>query len=251
MAYTLIGTLLGISVTVGAINMSATLKLIERVNIGPFSGMILNANSGSCVTIINGLGNQIETACAKQGEQRPNAQFLKEIAKEIVQNGGFEDGLTGWGTGFYERMFRQNVGALQFGGASSNWTPDSFALKGRRALRVQHESAYAPNVFSSLSQQVTLDQSHRYEARFWAYIKDSGDGFSLRVIPSRNSTPEEWERYKVKPKSGVRARWQEVTTVFESGAERSWDLRFTAEAPATLWIDEVSVRDLGAVTAPR
>jgi len=54
--------------------------------------MILNANSGSCVTIINGLGNQIETACAKPGEQRPNAQFLKEIAKEIVQNGGFEDG---------------------------------------------------------------------------------------------------------------------------------------------------------------
>jgi hypothetical protein len=69
--FTLVGVTIGLTLAVGAINLNATLKLIEKINVGPFSGMILNAGSGSCVTIVSGAGNKIETACGKPAEQQP------------------------------------------------------------------------------------------------------------------------------------------------------------------------------------
>src|SRR5438309_10044020 len=149
---TLFGLSLGITITVGTLNLNATLKLIEKINIGPFSGMVLNASSGSCVTIINGPGNQTTVTCASPSAQVTTAQVAVETAS-LVQNGGFERGFEGWGTGFYESLFRPRVALLLFGGAVANWEPDKFAYKGQRALRVQHKSEEANHVFSSLSQQ--------------------------------------------------------------------------------------------------
>jgi hypothetical protein len=87
---------------------------------------------------------------------------------------------------------------------------------------------------------------HRYEVTFWAYLKEGDKGsFALRMIPSRRNTDAEWDRYKRKLDQGIISEWQVRTNEFESAEERFWDLRFTAETPMTVWLDDVAVTDLG------
>jgi hypothetical protein len=151
------------------------------------------------------------------------------------------------GTGWYEGLFIQRgVIGLRFGGAVASWTLDTFARTGRRSLRIEHTSDYKEHRFSSFSQEIKVEPRHQYQVTFWAYLKESDKGsFSLRMIPSRTSTQAEWEANKAKLVSEVTGRWQVVALAFTSDAERFWDLRFMAEAPVTVWVDDVSVVDLG------
>jgi len=166
----------------------------------------------------------------------------------LVQNGGFERGLKGWGTGLLEalphvRPFASAHRFVPFGGAVARWFADAReARNGRRSLRVEHESHYAPHVFSTLSQRVPVERGAAYEARFWAKVEERGAGaFSLRAVPSR----DEWDRFKVKVHDGP-ARWRAYRLRFSTEDQGYVDLRFAAEGPVKAWVDDVTVRKLGA-----
>lgn len=170
------------------------------------------------------------------------------VPETIVENGGFEQGIEGWGTGWFEGHFiHSGVAALAFNGATARWyVDDRWAHSGRFALRVEHETPYAPHVFSSFSQRIKVKPGHRYEVKFWSYLEAKGKGgFSLRVVPSRTTRPEEWDRFKAKVDSSIIGRWQEVRKEFESGSDWFFDLRFAAETTLTAWVDDVSVTPLG------
>ena len=165
----------------------------------------------------------------------------------LVQNGGFERGLEGWGTGLLEdmphvRAFASAHRFVPFGGAVARWFADTReSHSGRRSLRVEHESHFAPHVFSTLSQRVPVMRGAAYEARFRAKVEEKGVGaFSLRVVLS----PGEWDRFKVKIHEGP-ARWRAYRIRFNSGEQGYVDLRFAAEGPVKAWIDDVTVRKLG------
>jgi hypothetical protein len=194
-------------------------------------------------TTVNFNGNNIQQLTVLVAGGQSVVHPLTGV-EAIVENGGFEQGVEGWGTGFFEGLFlRAGDIALGFNSAVANWSVDDHrAHSGRRALRVVHESAYSPNVFSSLSQRIKVTPSRRYEVRFWAYRETSARGaFSLRVLPSRRTQSDEWDRFKGKVDPGVIDRWQEVRVEFESGADAFFDLRFAAEAPLKIWVDDVSV----------
>jgi hypothetical protein len=164
----------------------------------------------------------------------------------LVQNGGFERGLAGWGTGLLEdlphvRPFASAHRFVPFGGAVARWFADAReARSGRRSLRVEHESDYAPHVFSTLSQRVPVERGAAYEARFWAKVEEKGAGaFSLRAVPSR----DEWDTFKVKVHDGP-ARWREYRLRFGTEDQRYVDLRFAAEGRVKAWVDDVTVRKL-------
>jgi len=167
----------------------------------------------------------------------------------IVENGGFEQSTAAWGTGWFEGLFMHPAGqALSFNRAVARWYIDNRRARneGGRALRIEHDSPYAPHVFSTFSQRIKLKPSQRYEVKFWVYLEGHDQGaFSLRVLPSRATAREEWDRFKVKPNSSVQDRWQEVRKEFESGADWFFDLRFAAEAPLKAWVDDVSVTPIG------
>ncbi len=168
----------------------------------------------------------------------------------IVENGGFEEGLEGCGTGSFEDHFlHSGVLALGFGGAKATWSSDARHVhSGGSALRVEHLSPLGHNVFSSFSQRIKVRPWHRYEVRLRAYLEASdGQSFSLRVLPSRVIAPGEWERFKVKLNSGLIGRWQPVHLGFDSQADWFVDLRFMAEAVMTAWVDDVSVVAVGPV----
>jgi carbohydrate binding protein with CBM4/9 domain len=169
-------------------------------------------------------------------------------AADIVENGSFERGLEGWGTGFFESHFmRPGQTALIFGGASARWSIDETrAHTGRRATLVEHFTTQAPHVFSSFSQRVKVAPGRRYTVTFWAYLAqtDGRGSFSLRVLPSRAFAPEDWDRFRRKVDPGKLDQWQEVTREFDSGGDSFFDLRFAAETATKIWIDDVSVRPL-------
>jgi len=223
--------------------------IVLRMDVGS-----VNFNLGGNRVALGG-GTYVETQTIQYvgtgvpaiAEQRP------VVRADIVENGGFENGAEGWGTGFYEGLFApEGVIGLRFGGAVANWMlDDGLAHSGRNSLRVEHKSGYKEHRFSSLGQRIKVAPGHRYEAKFWAYLKESDKGsFALRMIPSRRSTDAEWERYKRKLDSAIISEWQIRTKEFESGNERFWDIRFTADTPMTVWLDDVVVTDLGPVNQP-
>jgi len=167
----------------------------------------------------------------------------------LVVNGGFEQGVAGWGTGWFEGFFPRPPGeALTFNHAIAHWYIDDRTARvaGGRALRIEHESRYAPNVFSTFSQRIKVKPAHWYEVKFWIYLEAYDQkGLSLRVLPSRATRPEEWDRFKAKPDASVIGRWQEVRMQFLSEAEWFFDLRFAAEAPLKAWVGDVSVTPIG------
>ena len=164
----------------------------------------------------------------------------------LVQNGGFERGLDGWGTGLLEdspriRPFASVNRFVPFGGAVARWFADAReAHGGHRSLRVEHESNYTPHVFSILSQRVPVEKGAPYEAKFWAKVEEKGVGaFSLRAVTS----PGEWDRFKVKIHDGP-SPWRAYRLRFSSEDQGYVDIRFAAEGPVKAWVDDVAVRKL-------
>ena len=80
------------------------------------------------------------------------------VTETIVENGSVEHGVEGWGTGFYEGLFGlPGVPVLGFNGAKARWAPGKGnAHRGEWALRVEHDTPYAPHTFSSMSQRIKV-----------------------------------------------------------------------------------------------
>jgi len=191
---------------------------------------------------VNVFGGQVTVA----PPPAPNAP-LPSSGLALVENGSFELGSDGWGTGFFESLFASPGGAaLAFNGALAHWfVDDQRAHSGRKALRVEHSSTYAPHVFSAFSQRIKVKPHQRYEVTFWAYLEATDrSAFSLRVLPSRRIEPHEWDRFKSKLDPHLLGRWQEVRREFESGSDTFFDLRFAAEAALKVWVDDVVVTPL-------
>jgi hypothetical protein len=163
----------------------------------------------------------------------------------LVENGSFEQGTEGWGTGFFESYFATPGGsAMMFRNAVARWfIDDQRAHSGKRALRIEHSSSYAPDVFSSFSQRIKVKPAQRYEASYWAYLEatDRKGSFSLRVVPSRRAELHEWDRFRGKIDPALVGQWQHVHREFESGSDTYFDLRFAAETAMKLWVDDVTV----------
>lgn len=166
----------------------------------------------------------------------------------IVENGSFERGTEGWGTGFYESYFATPGGAaMMFKGAIARWyIDDRRSHTPQRALRIEHDTTQDSDVFSSFSQRIKLVARQRYRVTYWAYLEetDGRGSFSMRVVPSRRTQGDEWNSRRKKIDSTLLNTWQEVSWEFDSGNDTFFDLRFAAETAMKLWVDDVSVTPL-------
>ena len=175
----------------------------------------------------------------------PPAAPVRDTASTIVENGGFEQGTDGWGIGFFESVFASPEGsALLFTHAVARWyIDDRRPHDGRRSLRVENDTTNAPDVFSSFGQRIRVTRERRYEVKYWAYLEstDGKGSFSLRVLPSRRTKLDEWNKFRGKINPSLLGQWQEMRFVFDSGHDSFYDLRFAAETKMKLWVDDVSV----------
>ncbi len=225
------------------LTVSLTLISVKfgNVHVGPINLQLFSAN-----TVQFG-DNKLERVAVAAGNKGPLPIQQMALGGTILENGGFETGARGWGTGWFEGAFPFAAQeALLFNGAVARWSVDKQRTHtGESALHVEHKSEPKPHVYSSFSQRIKVTPGHRYEVKFWAYLEKSDrSGFVLRVLPSRSLAEGEWERFKKKLDSSVIDRWQEVRTEFLSGSDWFFDVRFFAESPLAAWIDDVSVTSL-------
>jgi hypothetical protein len=167
---------------------------------------------------------------------------LVASSENLLSNGGFEEGDKHWGTGVYDDRFRTGhvqrppqFPYLPFGGADSHGRPDTTEHHGGIAsYRIEHRSPKASDVVGSISQRITGLTPHRYYlVTFWVKVTraESHDAVFL-------TTDLKWADRKG---VGKDPSWTMREHIFFIGDETTTDIRFVAQAPALVWIDDVAV----------
>jgi len=162
-----------------------------------------------------------------------------------VRNGGFENGTDFWGTGYLEDRIRngsftEELNRLPYiisGGADSHGMLDTTDRhSGVAAFRFDHGSLMANHSWGSLSQRITgLRPRTYYAATFWALVS--------RAEPRPLFLTADLQWAKRTYVENEIAGWREYRHVFNTGDSDYIDLRFVIEAPGTVWIDDVALRE--------
>lgn len=157
------------------------------------------------------------------------AWFLLEqeearLRRNLVRNGGFEQGTDFWEAG--------SRGAATHGALD---TTDRHS--GGVAYRFDHDGEKAEDQWGSLSQRITrLRPRASYAVTFWALVEQA------EPRPLFLTADEQWtDRTYVE---NVIAGWREYRLVFNTGDSDHVSLQFVIEAPGTVWIDDVSITEL-------
>src|SRR5205814_10001524 len=120
------------------------------------------------------------------------------------------------------------------------------ARTGSLDLRVEHTSPPGSNVYSTLSQRITLRPQTTYKVGFWFFADpgDPRDSFTLRFLASRRSSDEEWDRRKIKANDPRPGEWTPYSDTFNTEGDEYFDVRFFAESRVSAWIDDVFVEEV-------
>lgn len=164
----------------------------------------------------------------------------------LVDNGSFERRLpAGWGTGWLEdspglRDQARLNGYVLHGGARARWSTDGAAHRpgGDFSLKIAHTSERGEHVWSSLAQRIRVREGTTYELRLWVKVGAVTHRGDVWISPNGSSL--HWDDPKIAIPAGP-ADWSEHVLRFNTGDRKDLDIRFVAEAPAELWIDDVSV----------
>ena len=171
------------------------------------------------VLITGALGGAGAWFLAKQEEAR--------LLRDHVRNGGFEKGADFW-----------VPDGTSGGGADSRGVLDTTDRRsGAAAFRFDHDRQKADGQWRSLSQRISrLRPRTFYAATFWALVSRA------EAKPLFLTADAQWAARTYV--GNELAGWREYRHVFNTGDSDFIDLRFVIEAPGTVWIDDVALREL-------
>jgi len=167
----------------------------------------------------------------------------EQAAGQLVRNGSFEQGPAHWGSGYVEDLARNGNFSEQRQMPYVTTRAESFGRldtsehhSGIASFMIHHTSPKADQSWGTLSQRITgLSRNTFYVVRFWAKVRSSERKAVFLV------TNVKWERpYYIPP---VESDWQQHQYAFNTGEVDTIDLRFVAQAPALLWIDDVTMEE--------
>jgi hypothetical protein len=238
---------LGIVVAgVGAFLVYYGQDLFSKANAPATTGGINSTGSGN---VMNVGGTLVQILPPGPEAGRAGSTTIETTSSAILENPSCENGLAAWGTGFFEAAFPVEGplrGPLATNGAKAAWRADGRrARAGLLALRVEDTTPSGPNTYSMLSQRIKVKPQTTYEVGFW-YFTESTDpegSFSLRFIPSRSASPDEWERRKIKVRDPKPGEWTPYSAIFNSEGDTYFDVRFFAESPLRAWVNDVFVEE--------
>lgn len=168
-----------------------------------------------------------------------------ESVVNLVKNGGFEEGISGWGSGYVEDLVRNGnfppqpkFPYITSGEAKSTGELDTTEHHdGVAAYKVHHVSAQFSHRWGSISQRIVGLRRHTfYVVSFWVKSRGAESG-AVFLTPDLK-----WE--KKLPIDGGEYDWRKYELKFNTGESDYIDLRFVAQAPALVWIDDVGVHEL-------
>ncbi len=181
----------------------------------------------------------------------PRKNPTNEAPANLVKNGEFELDTEFWGTGYLEEFIRNGrhpeeeqrlpyvvtepKGSKTKTISSGQSDPNKSYGLGVASFRFDHKSSKGKDRTGSLSQRINGLIPHKfYVITFQVSAKDAAD-HSFFVTPKRN-----WKNRKYIPAGTY--DWQLIIHDF-AAEEDHIDLRFVAEAPCTVWIDDVTLTE--------
>ena len=163
-----------------------------------------------------------------------------EAEDNLVLNGGFEQELDHWGTGYYETdAYRGKLGtfwASRLGDEIADVRGDVDSEVhhcGAKSFKITNNQTFMPNLYGSMSQRITgLLPNTDYLAAVWVKAERAGKR-TLEI-----TTDLEWKgRLTIEPGT---YGWRRYTQVFNTGDSTYVDFRILSEDPGTVWIDDLS-----------
>jgi Carbohydrate binding domain len=182
---------------------------------------------------------------AKPGPPPPPVPVVDK--DNLLKNGGFEDDLKFWGTGYYETdvfhgslgifwASRVGVGIEGMKIATVRGEIDSDIHKsGSKSFKITNDSPLEANIYGSMSQRITgLLKNTDYIASFWVKAERASRGTFAITIDLK------WLKRKV-IEAGT-YDWKEFSQVFNTGDNTFIDFRIISEEPGTVWVDDIAFR---------
>lgn len=160
----------------------------------------------------------------------------------LVGEGGFERGLVPpWGTGHYES------GNFNFGIWWNSSTCRSFAKMdsavvhaGRASLRITNLTPGGPNLFGTTAQRIrAVKPNTLYEVTLWARADGLAHDGAVQILVDPG-----WHMRPLSLPKGT-WEWRRFQAQFDSGDLSFMDLRILSQAPGTVWLDDLTLRELG------
>jgi hypothetical protein len=221
------------------------------------SGTIREGNSGGPV-ILNGRVIGLVTDIAQSDAYASRAEnvvaYINGISKDLVAisdppktpktnlitNGGFEEDLRQWGTGYVEERIRRFKGVppepfWTSGGAQATGKLDSTEHhSGNSSFKITNASTSVPGRYANMSQRIgNLKPYSNYEVSLWVKARDA-KRLSLVLI-----FDEMWyDRRELPPGT---YEWTKFKFAFKTSSDPFADVRLFSENPGTLWIDDIEV----------
>ncbi len=171
-----------------------------------------------------------------------------ERTANFIRNPGFESKEAYWGSGYLEDGVRNlnHPGELEKlpyvvspnpqKTESDGRVISNEAHSGKSSFKFDHRAGRKDDHFGSLSQRVHgLTTGKPYIVTFWAkgVVAEPGGLFVTTDYPWSDAEPIALEKDK----------WTRFTHRFNSGALDYADIRFVIQAPGTVWLDDVDVRE--------
>jgi len=149
----------------------------------------------------------------------------------FLNNPGFEDGFTDWGTGQYEKK-----NGLFWGRADASLSIDySNVHGGKKSAKLNNKSPSAPHVYKTICQRINnLKKYHEYEAEFWVKARN------LTQSAFFVTTDMGWNQRKGIDKGTY--EWRKYTHIFNTGDLDYVDFRMVIQNKGIVWIDDISFR---------
>jgi len=173
--------------------------------------------------------------------------MYQEDKENLLRNGGFEEDLEFWGTGYYETdVYKGSLGifwASRVGiaieaikTADVRGEIDSDIRKsGVKSFKITNNSPLEAHIYDSMSQRITgLIENTDYIASFWAKTERAGRG-TFEV-----TTDLKW--LKRKHMEAGTYDWKQFSHVFNTGDNTFIDFRIISEEPGTVWVDDMSFK---------
>ena len=176
----------------------------------------------------------------------PTPPIYQEDKENLLRNGGFEEDLQSWGTGYYETdcfkgslgifwASRVGMGIEEIKIASLRGDIDSEIRKsGVKSFKITNNAPSEAQIYGSMSQRITgLMENTDYIASFWVKAERAGRGIFVNTIDLK------WLKRKY-IEAGT-YNWHEFSWVFNTGNSTFIDFRIISEEPGTVWVDDITL----------
>jgi hypothetical protein len=172
-----------------------------------------------------------------------------EQAANRIRNPGFEEGVAWWGSGYMEdgvrtRNWPGEIEILPYvispnprETKSSGQHDPSVGHDSKSSYKFIHQTGRKEKHFGSLSQRVTgLRKNKSYVVSFW--LKAAADD----IEPGTFFVTTDYPWADAQPML-LTKEWKQHVHRFNAGELDYADIRFVIQAPGTVWLDNVDVRE--------